>query len=289
MGDRPSISLAVVTHNRVDLLRRCVENVVLRTSPATVEILIWDNASTDGTRNYLATLDDPRIRVVEHDRNIAMNARARAFAMLSSEYLVELDDDVVEAPTNWDEQLLRAFSALPLIGSLGADIAYDPDDVASQYLRYVREVRGEQPVIEVNGIRIREASPGGACTMTSRELYERVGGYGENARFPYWRPEIPYHRAIRKLGYTTAFLADLEVRHAGGPQHAEPTAEKRAYHRHELAVQARKNLVKRVLLALPFVAALNERHRWFDPPARPYEPSWPERHQTISGRPSGRR
>src|SRR5690242_19553028 len=103
MADTVSISLAVVTHNRVDLLRQCVENVVLRTSAATREILIWDNASTDGTREYLGTLGDPRIWVVQHDCNIAMNARARAFALLSSDYLVELDDDVVDAPPNWDE------------------------------------------------------------------------------------------------------------------------------------------------------------------------------------------
>src|SRR4249920_950957 len=49
------IAIVVLTHNRVELLRKCVENVLLRTSDATREIVIWDNASPDATADYLRT------------------------------------------------------------------------------------------------------------------------------------------------------------------------------------------------------------------------------------------
>ena len=68
------IAIVVLTHNRVDLLRKCIENVLLRTSDATREIVIWNNGSTDGTREYLDTIDDPRFRVVHSDRNVGFNA-----------------------------------------------------------------------------------------------------------------------------------------------------------------------------------------------------------------------
>ena len=71
------IAVVVLTHNRVHLLRKNVENVLLRTSPATREIVIWNNASTDGTAEYLESLDDPRIRVVRSEKNIGQNAYAR--------------------------------------------------------------------------------------------------------------------------------------------------------------------------------------------------------------------
>jgi GT2 family glycosyltransferase len=51
--DARDIAVVVLTHSRVHLLRKCVENVLGRTSPATREIVIWNNASTDGTREYL--------------------------------------------------------------------------------------------------------------------------------------------------------------------------------------------------------------------------------------------
>src|SRR4029078_13373152 len=103
------IAIVVLTHNRVDLLRKCVENVLLRTSEATREIVIWDNASPDGTAEYLRALDDPRIRVVISEANIGQNAYARAFRMTSATYFIELDDDVVNAPEHWDAMMLDAF------------------------------------------------------------------------------------------------------------------------------------------------------------------------------------
>ena len=55
------IAIVVITYNRLHLLRRCFEDVLRRTSDKTSEIIIWDNASADGTREYLDALDDPRL------------------------------------------------------------------------------------------------------------------------------------------------------------------------------------------------------------------------------------
>ena len=48
--------------------------------------------------------------------------------MTSSAYLIELDDDVVDAPRAWDAMLLDAFERLPAIGFLAADLEDDPHD-----------------------------------------------------------------------------------------------------------------------------------------------------------------
>ena len=162
------IAVVVLTHNRVHLLRQCVENVLLRTSSSTCEIVLWNNASVDGTREYLDSLPDPRIRVVHHTENIGQNAYARAFRLTSSEYMIEMDDDVIDAPNGWDETLLEAFRRLPEIGYLAANLVDDPNDSASQYMRYLRETKNAYTLKEINGLRILEGPTGGGCTMTSR-------------------------------------------------------------------------------------------------------------------------
>ena len=126
------IAIVVITHNRLHLLRRCVEDVLGRTSEKTKEIVIWDNASVDGTREYLDGLQEPepRLHVVHHPENIGMNAYARAMELTSQDYLVELDDDVIEAPPRWDETLLDAFRCIPQIGYLASDLVDDPNDSA---------------------------------------------------------------------------------------------------------------------------------------------------------------
>jgi GT2 family glycosyltransferase len=116
-----SIAIVVLTHNRAELLRKCVENVLQKTSAATAEIVIWDNASSDHTAAYLDSLDDPRIRVIHSDANVGQNGYARSFRETSAPYLIELDDDVTNAPAGWDAQLLEAFERLPEVGFLAAD------------------------------------------------------------------------------------------------------------------------------------------------------------------------
>jgi GT2 family glycosyltransferase len=263
------ISLVVLTHNRVHLLQKCVENVVARTSPATREIVIWNNASTDATAAYLAMLTDPRIRVVDHPKNIGQNAYADAFALTTQPYMVELDDDVTDAPERWDETLLEAFRALPKIGFLAANLVDDPNDVASYVLHHLRT--GAHPdtyqhVVE-HGIRLRKGPTGGGCAMTSRELHDRVGGFRQKAGKVFWLEDQAYIEDIQKLGYEAAYLEDLRVHHTGGPYYAPPSPEKKRYWDAFERNVRRKMMVKRLLYRIPFVPELNERRHWFEPPA----------------------
>jgi GT2 family glycosyltransferase len=265
------ISVIVLTHNRAHLLKRCVEDVLLRTSPATKEILIWDNASDDETPAYLADLDDSRIKVVIHDRNIGTNAYANAASLTSQPYIVEVDDDVIEAPAEWDRTLLEAFQSIPNIGYLVADLKEDPNDSAYQYLKHVKEKGNVLVPKEVGGFRILEGPTGSGCAMTSRVIYERVGGFRSHSKLVFWHEAAAYVADVRKLGYRTAFLEDLKVWHAGSPYYSRPSRAKLDFHEHRERAEARKNFVKRAILAVPFMPSLNQRHRWFDPPDD-YEP-----------------
>ncbi|HJR59548.1 MAG TPA: glycosyltransferase [Vicinamibacterales bacterium] len=258
------ISIVVLTHNRVHLLRQCVENTLRRTSPATKEILIWNNASSDGTRAYLDSLVDPRFRVIHHHTNIGQNAYALAFQLTSAEYLVELDDDVIEAPMEWDKALLDAFLVLPGIGFLAANLEDDDHDTGA---RTMRERAHLYTRVQVNGVDLLKGPTGGACTMTSRELHDRVGGFPQQKGSVFWLEDAAYVASIAKLGYEAAFVENLRVHHAGGPYYAQDSPEKRAYWETYHKTALRKNAIKRMLLSVPFVGRLNARFRWFQPPS----------------------
>ena len=260
------IAVIVLTHDRVHLLERCVEDVLLRTSEATREIVIWNNASTDGTAEYLAGLDDPRLTIVNHETNIGTNAYADAVPMTSAPFIVELDDDVIEAPQDWDKTLLDAFRKIPNIGYLVADLKEDPNDSAYQYLKYAKEVRQVYTRKVENGVTILEGPTGGGCAMTSREVYARAGGFRRHKKLVFWHEAATYVQDVRKAGYRTAILADLEVWHAGSPYYSAPSQAKLDFHEHRVRTEARKNLVKRAILRLPFAKRLNERFSLFGLP-----------------------
>ena len=259
------IAVVVLTHNRVHLLKQCVANVLLRTSEATREIVIWDNASSDGTADFLDSLDDPRIRVVRSETNIGQNGYARAFQLTTAPHLVEVDDDVVDAPPHWDERLREAFERLPHVGFLAADLEDDPHDVASQLRHHGRP--DAYTLVEENGVRLLKGPTGGGCAMTSRELNERVGGFRQHAKEIFWLEDEAYIADIGRLGYEAAVLADLRVRHTGGPYYSVESKEKLDFWRRWEAMRARRVLAKRVLLRIPGVRRLNEHFGWFVAPS----------------------
>jgi GT2 family glycosyltransferase len=258
------IAIVVLTHNRVHLLRECVEHTLRRTSDATREIVIWNNGSADGTRAYLDSVADPRISVVHHSENIGQNAYAMAFPRTTAPYLLELDDDVIEAPVGWDKRLLDAFLALPEIGFLAATPLDDENDALAQMMYRVRP--DAYIVTESNGVRLLLGPTPGFCSITSRELHDRVGGFGQRAGQVYWLEDASYIEEIQKLGYSAASLADLLVHHAGGPYYSSAPREKIDFWDGELARWARKDRVKGLLLRVPPIRVLNERYRWFRPP-----------------------
>jgi GT2 family glycosyltransferase len=266
-GARPDgeIAIVVLTYNRVHLLRQCVENVLLRTSPKTREIVIWNNASTDGTSEYLDTLTDPRIHVVDHDQNIGQNAYAHAFPLTASPYMIEIDDDIIDAPHQWDRTMLEAFRRLPQIGFLAAALVDHEKDPAANMMYRVRPHAYTHE--EINGVRLLVGPTGGGCSMTSRELHDQVGGFRQSKKEVFWLEDAAYIEDIKRLGLGAAYLRDLEVFHAGGPFFSEVTREKARYWDRYRKRIARRAAVKRILLAVPGVAAANRRFGWFQPPS----------------------
>jgi GT2 family glycosyltransferase len=265
MAADEGIAVVVLTHNRAHLVSKCVENVLLRTSDATREIVIWDNASTDATADYLASLDDPRIRIMRSEKNVGQNGYARAFRETTSPYLIELDDDVVDAPEDWDRMMLDAYKALPSVGFLAADLEDDEHDEASRVRHHVRP--HEYTLVEENGVRLLRGPAGGGCAMTSRELNDRAGGFKENPKEVFWLEDAAYIGEIQKLGYTSAVMADLRVHHTGGPHYSSIPKEKAEYWRKYWARKRRRTTAKRALVRVPFVRRLNARYGWFEAPA----------------------
>ncbi len=258
-------AIVVLTHNRVALLRKCVENVLLGTTEQTREIIIWDNGSTDGTAEYLATIDDPRFRILRSETNVGHNGYARSFREATSTHLVELDDDVTNAPPGWDKTLREAFDRLPEVGYLAADLEDDPNDEASRY-RHEYRVH-EYTEVEERGVRLLTGPAGGGCAMTSRAVSDLVGGWQERPGEIFWIEDGAYVADIAKRGYRAAVLADLRVHHTGGKYYTESIPEKDRFWARYHADRRRRERVKAILVRVPFVRRLNARYGWFVAPS----------------------
>ena len=63
MQDRPKFSVVIPAYNRMQSLPLAIASVLAQTEKD-IELIVVDEASTDGTQDYLATLGDPRVRAV---------------------------------------------------------------------------------------------------------------------------------------------------------------------------------------------------------------------------------
>lgn len=100
----------VVTYNRKSLLEECLLSLKNQTVKG-LDVLVVDNASTDGTREYLESIDDERISRVFLPENIGgaggFSAGIKEGVLRGYENLWLMDDDTIPR-ANALEELLKA-------------------------------------------------------------------------------------------------------------------------------------------------------------------------------------
>jgi glycosyltransferase involved in cell wall biosynthesis len=67
----PAISILVPVYNGRPYFKECIDSVLAQDFQDW-ELFISDNGSNDGTREYLDTLTDPRIRIVQQEKNLGI-------------------------------------------------------------------------------------------------------------------------------------------------------------------------------------------------------------------------
>ena len=93
MVDLPDVSVVLATHDRAVCLPRAIASALAQEG-ARLELIVVDDASTDGTPAYLASLTDPRLRVIRAERNLGPSgARNLGLAAASAELVAFLDSD----------------------------------------------------------------------------------------------------------------------------------------------------------------------------------------------------
>jgi GT2 family glycosyltransferase len=116
MENTELISVTIVTYNSGRFIKRCLESVLAQKYPCK-EVIVIDNASTDGTVDILERFEE-RCRIVYNSDNIGFAAaQNQAIGLSSGDWVLTLNPDVLLAP-NFIQALVEAGRMDPRIGSV---------------------------------------------------------------------------------------------------------------------------------------------------------------------------
>lgn len=115
------VSIIMAAYNAMDYIQQSIQSVVDQTYQ-NWELIICDDASMDGTWDYLAALADSRIQLIRNKENMgASRSRNECLAAASGDFIAVLDADDIWGPEKLKAQISN-FSKDPELGIIGTNV-----------------------------------------------------------------------------------------------------------------------------------------------------------------------
>ena len=182
------VSFIIPIFNQLAYTQACLSSLRATLPPGlSHEIILVDDASTDGSRDFLRELAPPHI-VLLNERNLGYAAaNNRGARIAQGEFLALLNNDLVLQP-GWFEPMLAAFTQHSRAGLVGnIQLAADTGEVdhagvifrdGGYPVHYREPLAGAQsrgPYVEFPAVTA-------ACCLVRREWFLRAGGRGSRRR-----------------------------------------------------------------------------------------------------------
>jgi glycosyltransferase involved in cell wall biosynthesis len=195
----PDISVVLATYNRRRTLPRAIASVLAQEG-ATFELIVVDDASRDDTAAYLATLGDPRIRVIVCPSNGGPSAaRNLGLSAAGADIVAFLDSDDAYRPHRLAASLAAFAADRSLVATLSSAVKHDrngPRDAVVPAVKLAAPAFEWALIcdlvpVEATSITVRRAAAlgaGGFCErlrlIEDREFLIRLAGHGGGQLLP---------------------------------------------------------------------------------------------------------
>jgi hypothetical protein len=220
---KPTVGVVVLNHNGKDLSEVCVRSLLASSYP-NLTIFVVDNASTDGSVDYLRSLF-PQVIILKNQENLGVtggrNRGFRAVCQQGLDYVLSLDNDV-RIESQAIEALIEVAIADPQIGILGPKTYQDDGSGLLQcvggviaYTENVTIERGaNQPDLgQYDRIEDVDYFPG--CTfMARRQVMERLNFLDESF-YGYGHEDTDFCTRATRLGYRLVYVPTAVMWHGG--------------------------------------------------------------------------
>lgn len=173
------IELLFVSHNRLDYTKLALPSL-LADPTEEFSLTIWDNGSTDDTRDYLSSVDDARIvRKVFARENVHLHGAANDFFSKSSADLVGIIPNDFLVTPGWTRPLAQAHADVDKFGMIGC---------WHLGLEFFDEARAKHKIQKFGRHQVlRHPWTGGGAGLVKLKIIRECGFLQSNSTPEYWK------------------------------------------------------------------------------------------------------
>ncbi len=243
------LSICIVTYQTAQYLRQCLDSIRQHPLSSPYEIVVVDNASTDGTQDMLRA-EYPEVKLIQNGSNLGYTAPMnQALRQGQGRYLMQLNPDTLVMENALDH-LVTYLEQNPQVGICGPKVL-NQDGSLQRSCR-----RGESRPLAVIGyftplgrmfpnnhalndyqlnyldenLTHPVAGVAGSCMLIRRAVVEQIG-YLDEHYFAY-QEDADFCFRARQAGWQVFYLPEAKILHYGGQggSRVEPWRSIRAWH-----------------------------------------------------------
>ncbi len=226
----PLISVIVISFNTVDLTRQCLKAVESALKDVSAEIMVVDNASTDGSVE-MVRLEFPQTKLLVNTGNVGFGAaNNQAMKQACGEYFLLLNSDAL-LHSGALEAMLQAVSRHQQAAVVAPQLLNRDGSLQRSCWRFPSPWRTWAEALWISGLFANHPFLGdfrawkhdaerkvewaiGACLLVRRRAYEQIGGFDES--FFMYAEETDWQQRMTNAGWEIWFTPEAQVVHLGG-------------------------------------------------------------------------
>ncbi|MGC2062676.1 MAG: glycosyltransferase, partial [Thermodesulfovibrionales bacterium] len=187
------LSIITPVYNKIEYTKKCLAAIRGNTPDELYEIIIIDNASTDGTKDFLKSLAED-VRIISNEKNLGFaKACNQGASISSSEYILFLNNDT-EPMKGWLEPLAAVLDNDASVAAVGSKLIYPDGTIQHGGIILVDDRKNKDPLLaknnfvgmpanapEANEATLYQALTA-ACLAVRKSAFTKAGGFDEG----YW-------------------------------------------------------------------------------------------------------
>ncbi len=197
-------SIIIPVFNKLELTQQCLMHLAEVTKEISYEVVIVDNHSSDGTSEFLQSLDGD-IQIIQNSTNVGFAKGCNQGAQAAKgKHLVFLNNDTIPRP-GWLEALVHEVDAHPDVAVVGSKLLYPDNTIQHAGVVFSRLFHtpyhlfsGAPENIPAANVRKEYQAVTAACMLVRKNIFEKIGGFDEG--FVNGFEDVDLCLKIRKLG-----------------------------------------------------------------------------------------